>query len=539
MFVLVLFFAWPLTADWERLAPGIEFQKFRRSETNYYVARIDLTDDRIRVIGTQERDRGTSVSAYARLTRSIVAMNGDFFTDKLQPIGQAISQCGPWKQSADLTRPVVAIGRNRSQIYRPSELDSPTPAWAQSVVSGWPRLVIDCKALNATELPGSDRFTRTPLARTAVGLTDDGETMFFVVVEKRENISNGVTLADLAKFMKDELEACSAINLDGGGSAAMAIEGSLANQVTYAEERRVANHLAVVLTKDVEACDSPRAGVVAEKRMTDREFWNDLREILGNDGATQTDGTFRITWPRSDLMVMARGLTLDPAFAQTSWAGFRRRDSNVLVAGELVVTEGELQRVMDALRSDAFTASTFRHGLLQASPRLTSVYFRASGPLGKVAHAIRKALESTSTPLTGVRNGNNRKITFDSKEIDRILGQTGKIAGPVYQVTVPRRERILVQGNSSSASMGIASSIRLQSVADGHAIATGEFALLEQEVDRVVQALRGAGLTPGVPHSHFSETQPKLVFVEFWGDDDAAVIASALQQAVEVIVPAK
>jgi len=535
---VILFAAWPLTADWERLAPGVEFQKFRLNETNYYVARIDLTNDRIRVIGTQERDRGTSVSSYSKQAKAIVAMNGDFFDDKLQPIGQSISQCGLWKKPGDLTRPVIAVGRNRSEIYRPSELESPTPSWAQSVVAGWPRLVIDCKALSSSELPGSDRFTRTALARTAVGVSEDDETMFFVVVEKRGNVSNGVTLEGLATFMKEELEACSAINLDGGGSAAMAVAGSLANQVTYGEERRVANHLAVVLSKDVEACDSVRAGTTAEKRMTDREFWNDLREVLGENGASQPDGSFRYAWPRSDLLVMSRGITLNPAFAQTSWAGFRRLDSEVSVTGEFIVTEGELQKVLTSLKADGIAAASVRHGLIQASPRLTSVYFQASGPLGRIAHGLRKALEATSTPLIAGRNGDSRAVGFDSKEIDRLLGQTGKPVGPVYLFTIPRREKILLEGNSSLGAPGT-SSIRLQSVANGHAIASGEFALLENEVDRVVQVLRDGGLTAATAHSHFSGTRPRLVFVEFWGDDDAAVIASALRKALDLIIPTK
>ena len=362
--------------------------------------------------------------------------------------------------------------------------------------------------------------------------------MLLVVVEKREKVSGGVTLADLAKFMKDELGACSAINLDGGGSAAMALGGSLANEVTYGEERRVANHLAVVLAKDVEACDSPRAGIVAEKRMTDREFWNDLREIMGNDGAAQPDGTFKYNWPRSDLMVMARGLTLDPAFAQTSWASFRRLEADVSVTGELIVTEFEQQKVMDGLKSGGITGASVRHELLQASPRLFSVYFQASGTPGRVAHAIRTALETTSTPLTGSRIGSGRKISFDSAEIDKVLGQKGKSSGPVYQVTIPRRENVPLQGNASPSSPGASSSIRLQSVANGHALATGEVALREQEVDRVVQALRDGGLTPGAAHSHFSGTQPKFVFVEFWGDDDAVVLASALKKALDVVGPA-
>ena len=63
---------------------------------------------------------------------------------------------------------------------------------------GWPMIVRDCHALTSAELPGSDGFTRSPHARTAVGESKDGTTVYFVVVN-----APGVTLGQLAAWMSE------------------------------------------------------------------------------------------------------------------------------------------------------------------------------------------------------------------------------------------------------------------------------------------------------------------------------------------------
>jgi exopolysaccharide biosynthesis protein len=79
--------------------------------------------------------------------------------------------------------------------------------------------------------------------------------MYFVVADGRRTGVPGLTLAQLASFMADELDACSAMNLDGGGSSAMWVGSRIVNRPADGTERPVGNHLAVVLRSDLAACD--------------------------------------------------------------------------------------------------------------------------------------------------------------------------------------------------------------------------------------------------------------------------------------------
>lgn len=70
-------------------------------------------------------------------------------------------------------------------------------------------------------------FCLTLHPRTAIGLFPDGRWLF-IVIDGRQRHSAGMSLAELAQFFK-EAGCDSAINLDGGGSSTMIVDGTLVN----------------------------------------------------------------------------------------------------------------------------------------------------------------------------------------------------------------------------------------------------------------------------------------------------------------------
>ena len=249
-------------ADWNPLAPGVDYQRFNQSAMDVHVTRVDLTNPEVVVVASRETERGLTVSEYAKKNKALVAINADYFDKQMKPVGLAIGPCGVWEQTKDTEREgVIAIGEGRAAIYPPREVLTEPEEWMDAAVSGWPMLVKNCTPLSATELPGSDGFTRAPHPRTAVGLSDDGTTLYMVVADGRREGVPGLTLAKLARFMAEELGTCSAINLDGGGSSAMWVSDAIVNRPSDKSERKVADHLAVVLAADYVGCDVPEPAV--------------------------------------------------------------------------------------------------------------------------------------------------------------------------------------------------------------------------------------------------------------------------------------
>jgi exopolysaccharide biosynthesis protein len=256
-FVLLLASAAASSADrWEPVALGVDYLHTIDGAMDIHVARVDLTCDNIRIISARESDRGTRVSDFAKRTRALVAINGDYFDKAMKPIGLTIGPCGQWLETADTTREgVVAFGTSRGEIRTQSEVMDPPEPWIMSAVSGWPMLIRECHALTSAELPGSDAFTRSPHARTAVGVSKEGTIAYFVVADGRRADAPGLTLGQLGAWMFEHLGVCSAINLDGGGSSAMWIKDKIVNRPSDGVERRVGDHLAVVPSDQKIGCD--------------------------------------------------------------------------------------------------------------------------------------------------------------------------------------------------------------------------------------------------------------------------------------------
>lgn len=238
-------------AEWESVAPGVDYQRIRRGTIDAHVVRVRLCNAKIRAIASSESDRGLTVSEFAKKHAAIVAINADYFDPQLQPIGLSKDACGVWTRGQKVGRKqgLVAVGRRRGDIQANT---MKTRRWMTGAVSGWPMLVRDCKVIE--NLPGSDHFTRAPHPRTAVGLSRDRRTMYFLVADGRREGVPGMTLPELAEFLRSEFNVCAAMNLDGGGSTAMWIGDRIVNVPSDGPERKVGNHLAVIAAKDFRGC---------------------------------------------------------------------------------------------------------------------------------------------------------------------------------------------------------------------------------------------------------------------------------------------
>ncbi|MDR0715133.1 MAG: phosphodiester glycosidase family protein [Bacteroidales bacterium] len=85
--------------------------------------------------------------------------------------------------------------------------------------------------------------------RTATGYSQDGKKVYLLVVDGRQaNYSVGVATNHLAAILK-AFGAYSAVNLDGGGSSCMVVEGQIKNKPSDGSERAVANGIIVTVNK--------------------------------------------------------------------------------------------------------------------------------------------------------------------------------------------------------------------------------------------------------------------------------------------------
>jgi hypothetical protein len=262
--------------------------------------------------------------------------------------------------------------------------------------------------------------------------------------------------------------------------------------------------------------------------------WQKVDAALGRSGAVTGD-VHRYGFPRTDLQVTVDGVTIKPALALGGWAAFKPAHDGVMVMGDLVLLETEINPVMSKLLEGGLEVTAVHNHILRGSPATFYMHIGGHGDPVKVATALRTALAESKTPLTAAAPGTPPPIDLDTAQLDQIIGAKGQNSGGVYQFGVARRDPVAENGMqiAPAGPMGLATGINFQPTGGGKAAITGDYVLIASEVNPVVNALRSNGIEVTAIHSHMLTEQPRLTFLHFWANDDALKLARGLRAALD------
>jgi len=265
--------------------------------------------------------------------------------------------------------------------------------------------------------------------------------------------------------------------------------------------------------------------------------WKAVEQALGKAGQLMPGDVYRVGMPRTDLSVTVKGIPVKAGFALGSYAAFRQVGDHAMVMGDLVLLDQEVPAVMSALLSGGLEVTAVHNHVNDVSPHVLYMHYGGHGDAVQLAKALRQALAASGTPL-GVAAAAPAAVagpTLDSKQIEQSLGRQGRdIGAGVYQVTVPRSEAITEMGQPLLPAMGVTTVINFQPLADGKAAITGDFVLLDKEVNPVARTLRQHGIDVTAIHNHSLMDTPRLFYMHFWAADDAAKLAQGLKAALDL-----
>lgn len=215
-----------------------------------HVVTVDMNCGEVDVVATRPRDRLAPVSVFAREYHAQIAINANFF--EASTCGLAMGERVLWRSAYDL-------GCHASFAFGPSPhgtraalIDSTHAVWrspvgwAWNIVTGRPALLHDgATVLDSDEPLGMYRTH----PRTALGTTHGGTSLVMVVIDGRRAQLPGVTSLEMIPLL-EEFGVSDAINLDGGGSSELWIEGEggIVNRPSDHHERSVVNHLGIRIT---------------------------------------------------------------------------------------------------------------------------------------------------------------------------------------------------------------------------------------------------------------------------------------------------
>src|SRR6266540_984343 len=220
--------------------------------------------------------------------------------------------------------------------------------------------------------------------------------------------------------------------------------------------------------------------------------WKAVEQALGKSGQLQAGDVFRVGMPRTDLAVTVKGVPVKAGFALGSYAAFKQIGDRAMVMGDLVLLDQEVPAVMSGLFSGGLEVTAVHNHLNEMSPHVMYMHYEGHGDAAQLAGALRQALSASGTPLGGPATPAAAGAPpIDTKQLEQALGRTGRDMGAgVFQVTVPRAEAITESGMPLLPAMGVVTVLNFQAVADGKAAITGDFVLIDKEVNPVARTLR-------------------------------------------------
>jgi exopolysaccharide biosynthesis protein len=118
------------------------------------------------------------------------------------------------------------------------------------VINGVPQLIKDGKVDITWEQEKASRsFAETRHPRTAIAKLKDGRLLMMTVDGRQPGVSVGMSLQELAEYLLS-IGAMYAMNLDGGGSTTMFLDGKVVNKPSDKEgERKVGDAILVTLRR--------------------------------------------------------------------------------------------------------------------------------------------------------------------------------------------------------------------------------------------------------------------------------------------------
>lgn len=271
------------------------------------------------------------------------------------------------------------------------------------------------------------------------------------------------------------------------------------------------------------------AGSTASAADTD---WAQVASTLGRPlPSASPDGVYRFGLPRSDLNVTVDGVAIKPALALGGWLAFMPMPGGTMVMGDLVLAQDEIGPVMKRLIEGGVEVTAIHNHLLRAQPAPIYMHVSAFGDPQRLASTFHDALLQSRIPPASPPAF--VPIALDTEALDAILGAKGVANSGVYQFTIARTEPVKDSSMVVPPALGSAHVINFQPTGDGKAAVTGDFVLLADEVNLVQRELVSKGIEVTALHSHMIKEEPRLFFMHFWANADAATLARTLRQALE------
>ena len=245
------------------------------------------------------------------------------------------------------------------------------------------------------------------------------------------------------------------------------------------------------------------------------------------------DGIAKISVPRGDLGAVIDEVTMQPFQGLTTWAAFQAAGGKTMIMGDMTLTEPQVNPAMSAALDNGLQVTALHNHFFYVRPRVFFMHIGGEGTTEQLATGVRKALDAASAAPKGSGFGGPgipAKSTIDPKPLEAILGGSAQAKDGIAKFSFGRKTSM--HGTEAGEAMGVNTWAAFAG-SDQAAVVDGDFAMLEDELQGVLKALRHANINIVAIHNHMTHEQPRIMFLHFWGKGTAESLARGVKTALD------
>src|SRR5256714_4437954 len=140
-----------------------------------------------------------------------------------------------------------------------------------------------------------------------------------------------------------------------------------------------------------------------------------IDQITGLKGKlNEKENVYKVTWPRADVKVIVDGWTMPAFMGLGTWAAFTETKDGVMVMGDTVLFEDEVNDAMSAALDNGLNVTALHNHFFFDKPKVFFMHIEGEGTIDQLASAIRKVYDK----LKDIRAGSPQpKESFGEKAL--------------------------------------------------------------------------------------------------------------------------
>jgi hypothetical protein len=209
-----------------------------------------------------------------------------------------------------------------------------------------------------------------------------------------------------------------------------------------------------------------------------------------------------------------------------------------------VLLQEEVNPLISAAHANGLEVGAIHNHFFYEEPRIFYMHVHGMGSVEELARKYAATIKASkllpaNQPPAGPAPARTGKELFDLPALDAIVKYTGAVNGSTYKYTVGRDDlKVLAMGAEMTAAIGLNSWASFAGSSNAAHIA-GDIAMLENEVNPVIRALRANNLEVVAVHNHMLGDQPRMIFLHYYGRGPAAQLARGFRAALDQLGQSK